>query len=127
MNTEALKELDNFNCTEHYYRASIFTNKFVYTDGVKFLCENADCFWLIDAIVSHQIRTRVRNNQRLQDFQVWTLKVNPDKSAVLTCVEDTGCKPTVTQKIPYTDFPLPEITLWIERGEYMTLCLPSEH
>nr|WP_193565343.1 DUF6876 family protein [Microcystis aeruginosa] len=45
-------------------------------------------------------------------MQFWKLKVNPDNSAVLTCERDTddiACE----QKIPYTDFPIKEIRLYL--------------
>lgn len=72
----------------------------------------------------------------LGDFQSWILivgdghefiKPKSPNMAVLTCWEDTpnkGVKPAVSQQIPYTDFPLPEIQLYFERG---VLILPSEH
>lgn len=130
MDIEALQSLGQFTGTEQYYRIQ---NQlpYVMTDGVKFLAENAECFWLLDAIVSHQ--NSIKNNRMLQDFQVWNLKVNPDKSCVLTCVADSGMKPAITQKIEYTDFPLQEITLWVERtadhkgNTLFVVLLPSEH
>jgi len=48
--------------------------------------------------------------------------------AVLTAEADTGVKPFVTQEIPYTDFPLSEIAIWVGfDGSHWTLYLPSEH
>lgn len=49
--------------------------------------------------------------------------VNPDNSAVLTCERDTD-EPMITQEIPFTDFPLAEITLYLCDG---VLLLPSEY
>jgi hypothetical protein len=50
----------------------------------------------------------------LKHFQLWTLKVNQEeKSAVLTCQEDSDKDPVVTQEIEYTDFDLPEINLYV--------------
>jgi hypothetical protein len=90
------------------------------------LAEKAGAVWLIDAIASHQ--PKVLRNKMLQEFQLWTLKVK-DKTAVLTCQEDTGTKNIVKQEIEYTDFPLEEITLYVEpmgNGQFCLL-LPSEH
>ena len=100
-----------------------FTGALVFTDGVEQLREDADCYWLVDAIASYR---------RTEPFQVWELVVNADKSAVLTMKEDSGRKPKVTQKIGYTDFPLEKIELWVEEGYVgdspcMVLLLPSEH
>lgn len=96
-----------------------------YTQGVQGLAELAGAYWLIDAIASHQAAPALRQNQRMREFQLWTLTVNADKSAMLTCREDTNDPPAVMQRIEYTDFPLPEgIKLYVESG---ILLLPSEH
>ena len=98
------------------------------TDGVKFLADEAHCYWLLDAIGSYQPELAKHPDGRLQGIQFWRLKVNPDKSAVLTCVADSGEPPAVTQEIEYTDFPLPEVQVWvgIEEGRRIAL-LPSEY
>ncbi|PZD70208.1 hypothetical protein C1752_16672 [Acaryochloris thomasi RCC1774] len=97
-----------------------------YTDGIKILAEDAQCHWLIDAIASHQKSYQIIYNPDLQQFQLWLLTVNEDKSAVLACYEDSPstCELVITQLIPMTDFILPEIKLYLEQG---TLLLPSEH
>lgn len=117
MNMNNLKNLGQFTGTERYHRHTLA--RLLYTDGVEFLAENADCYWLIDAIASYQPQLK---SQRLREFQVWTLTVK-DRSAILTCREDSDCEPVVTQEIEFTDFPLPEIKLWVENG---VLLLPSE-
>lgn len=103
-----------------------WTNALVFTDGVNQLREDADCHWLIDAIASYK---------RTEEFQLWELVVNPDKSAVLTMKEDSDRKPKVIQAIPYTNFPLEKIKFYNEIGGYgtednwttcMVLMLPSE-
>ena len=97
---------------------------FNYTDGVKHVADKAGAHWLIDAIGSYQPSSKLRRNQRLQEFQLWELKVDPEaKTGVLTLREDDDVKPTVTQKIEYTDFPLASIKLYLENG---LLLLPSE-
>ena len=118
-------ELAQFTGTEAYHRLFIFNRKNVTTDGVKFLVDNGECYWLLDAISSHQ-KTAMKD-EMLRDFQIWKLKVNSDKSAILTCERDTD-DVAITQKIPYTDFPLPEITLYFERGgeDFMVLMLTNE-
>jgi hypothetical protein len=42
--------LARFTGTAHYWRVA---RQFIITDGVKYLAENAHCFWLIDAAISH--------------------------------------------------------------------------
>ena len=59
----------------------------------------------------------------LQEIQFWTLTVNQDDSARLVCERDAD-DIVVEQEIPLTDFPLPELKFFLERG---VLLLPSEH
>ena len=106
-------DLNQFTGSEHYYEH--WTNFLCYTDGVQYLAERAGSYWLIDAIASYK---------RKEPFQVWRLKVKEDKSAVLTMQEDSGQPVKVRQDIPFTDFPLSEITLCLIDG---ILILPSEY
>ena len=110
------EELQHFIGTEHYYK-NFFGTRF--TDGVAHLAERANCFWLIDLVSSRQTKVI-----RVIPFQIWTLKVNPDKSCVVTMREDTGEPARVRQEIPYTDFPMDEIKLYYIDG---VLLLPSEY
>jgi hypothetical protein len=121
LNKVALNNLNQFTGTEHYYRHLGIQ----YTDGIKFLAENAECDWLLDAIGSYQ--PGLNRNQRLAEFQLWELKVAEGggfSSAVLTCTDGDSAVPVITQDIEQTDFPLPSIRLYVENG---VLLLPSEH
>jgi hypothetical protein len=131
LTAEQLKtELSQFNGTENYYKHSL---GFSYTDGINFLAENAECYWLLDAIGSYQHKLRL--NPMLRDFQLWLLvvgdshefiKPETESMAVLTCWEDTpvlGVKPAVSQQIPFTDFPMSEIKIYLENK---VLLLPDE-
>ena len=98
------------------------------------MAENAQCFWLIDAIASHQ--PTAKKNPRLKEFQLWFLHVGTGhefikpkagNAAVLTCWEDTPkaeSKPVIIQQIPFTDFPLKEIKLYLKEK---ILLLPDEN
>lgn len=132
MNPETLlQNLQHFCGSEQYYKHWL---GLCYTDGVNYLAENAQCLWLIDAIASHQ--PRVQKIPRLRDFQLWFLHVGEahkfikptaGNKAVLTCWEDapkSGDKPVVRQNIPFTDFPLPEIKLYVRES---ILMLPDEN
>ena len=110
-----LENLDQFTGTENYYTNPLYP--FEYTDGIKYLAEDGGAYWILDAIASWQKKLD------FSQIQFWRLKVNPNKSAVLTCERDTN-EPMITQKIPFTDFPLPEITLFLCDG---VLLLPSEY
>ena len=123
---DLVSELEQFIGTVHYYSVP-FNRGIVYTDGVKHLAQSANCYWLIDAIASWQLRPRVR----AEPFQVWELTVNSDKSSRLLCTDGNDNKVTV-QLIPYTDFPLDHIMLYLEFGSMdgvnpcKVLMLPSE-
>ncbi len=71
MNKDALKNFGQFSMgTENYYRHSLVPN-FLFTDGVKYLAENAECFWLIDIIASYQ--AMAKKDEALQAMQFWHL------------------------------------------------------
>ena len=124
------KNLDQFTGTEGYHRWSLLFPRMVLTDGAKFVADNGGkhgCFWLMDAIASHQ--PKAMKNPDLREMQFWNLTVKPDHSAVLTCRADSGREPAITQKIEYTDFDLPAIDLWVgpvDERTY-TILLKSEY
>jgi hypothetical protein len=116
--------LPHFYGTEHYHRFSRLFHNHVLTDGVKWLCENADCYWLVDAIASYH--SKCRKDPMLRDFQIWKLKRNGSE-AVLTCERDTD-DVAIRQKIPYTDFPLEDFKLYCAPSNgFMVISLPSEN
>ena len=111
-------DLSQFRGTRQWYKH--WAQRLVYTDGVKYLAEQAGAFWLIDAIASYQMYKQVWET----GFQLWELKKNEDESAVLTMREDSGKPERVRQNIKYTDFPLDYIKLYVVNGGLM---LPSEY
>lgn len=110
-------DLDQFYGTEQYHRHFL---GLLLSDGVAYLMNNG-AGWLVDAIASYQ--PKLRKNPALQSFQVWELVVKGQKGT-LTCRADSGEKPVVTQKIGWTDFPLPSIKLYVCDGVCL---LPSEY
>ena len=109
--SEILRGLAQCIGTEQYFCSRYLW--FKYTDGIKFLWESCESYWLLTAISSYKTK---------QNFQVWNLKKNPDNSALLTM--KTSKKNIVEQKIPYTDFPLDEIEVYLIDG---ILLLKSEY
>lgn len=93
------------------------------SDGVKYLAEKGEAFWLVDAILSHFPRAN-KIPQLKDDMQFWHLKVDEKKQAVLYCTDGRTDKHLIEQKIPFTDFPLAEVKLYLANG---MLYLPSEH
>lgn len=116
--TLCASDLAQFTGSECWYRHPLYPS-ITYTDGAQYVAEAGGAYWLLDAIVSHQHEPRVRS----QEFQVWTLRVAQDRSAVLTC-EDGDHGLVASQAIAFTDFPLPEITLWLQND---VILLPSEY
>jgi hypothetical protein len=78
------ENLAQFIGTQNYYRHTI--GNFMFTDGVKYLAETAQCYWLLDVIASYILKPKIKRIP----FQLWELKVNKDKSATVTMREDSG-------------------------------------
>ncbi|MEM6837871.1 MAG: DUF6876 family protein [Cyanobacteria bacterium P01_C01_bin.120] len=120
--------LAQFTGTETWYRYRFGQAILAYyTDGIKYLVENADCYWLLTEIISVQDQPAIC----AEPFQVWHLTVTNEQAATLAC-EDGNDNIVFSKDIPYTDFPLEEITVWVEYGEIEgvikpILLLPSEH
>ncbi|NEZ61021.1 DUF6876 family protein [Adonisia turfae] len=97
-----------------------------YTDGVQYLAENAECYWLLgDIFIAQQLESI-----RQEPFQVWELKV-ADSAGTLTA-NDGNTTTIFNKEISVTDFPLQSMTLYVEwsnmEGRDMpVLLLPSEH
>jgi hypothetical protein len=87
------------------------------TDGAMYAREYGDAYWLFDAIVSWQVK--LKNCP----FQVWDLIKQGNGSWFIQCT-DGNAHVLAAQEINYTDFPIPEITLWLVDGVCM---LPNEY
>jgi hypothetical protein len=94
------------------------------TAGVRYLCETASSWWLVDVIASHQTSRKVRP----EEFQVWTLTLGRSGGATIVADDGNGNK-IASQRIPYTDFPLPKIKLYCVRnpGQVPVVMLPNEY
>jgi hypothetical protein len=109
-----------FTGTEYWYRHAI-NRKIVFTDGAKHVADCGGAYWLVDEIALNQ---RYNSRVAAEGFQVWTLKVDlVRKTGVLTCEDGNGNK-VFEKPLEFTDFPLPEITLWFTDN---TILLPSEY
>ena len=119
--------LPHFTGTESYtnLRYPWLKSRFLLTEGAKYLAETAKAFWLMDAIASHQATKKVA----AEPFQVWKLVVNEKQQATLTCT-DGNEHILVQQEIPFTSFPLSEISLYAEQSDYLAgrvVMLTSEY
>ncbi|HYH63535.1 MAG TPA: hypothetical protein VD866_02450 [Urbifossiella sp.] len=106
-------------------RYSHWLKQFVVTAGVQWMADQAGAHWLVDAIASHQPNPKAR----AEEFQVWTLKVNPDRSALLTMTDGNTDMPIIQQRIEWTDYPEPTAELYLVQtpGHLGTLMLPVEY
>lgn len=120
-NSKTLTEADlhQFTGTENWYRHGLNRNV-VFTDGAKYVADEGGAYWLLDAIA---IAQRFEKAVAKEEFQVWKLKVNEDRTASLVC-DDGNDNIVYTQHIPFTDFPLDEIKLYFTDN---TILLPSEY
>jgi hypothetical protein len=110
--------LSQFTGTERYYRIS---RKHLLTDGTKYLAEQAECFWMMDAIASHLMELGTA------DWFV-VVKTSVKNSKALMIYEDGNGNEHARQEITFTDFPLAEITLYAcWDGEHWVIMLPSEY
>jgi hypothetical protein len=112
-------DLRQFTGTETWYRHG-FVRTVLYTDGAQYVAEKGGAYWLLDEIAFAQ-----RDHERIavEAFQLWRLRVHPDRSATLTCEDGNGHK-VFTKAISLTDFPLEEITLYFTNS---VILLPSEY
>ena len=111
--------LEQFTGSGNLYRHRL-VRRIHFTDGIKYVADAGDAYWLIDEIVSAQL---VDGALWKEELQVWNLRVNKDRSAELICYDGSG-NVLLTQRIEETDFPLPEVRLYYTGQVIM---LPSEH
>ena len=121
MNAQQLKDnLEQFSGTDGWHKFNCLYRKVLATEGAMYLAKEAGAYWLLEMIASH--RRKLINHQGTAKLVV------TDSTAVFTL---TDCEAGIvaTQEIPYTDFPLPEIKLYISEQEddYWSICLPSEN
>ena len=112
-------DLAQFTGSENWYRHGLARN-ILFTDGAKYVADQGGAYWLLDEIALAQ---RGQRRVAAEEFQVWTLRVKPDKTATLTC-EDGNGHAVFEKAIPFTDFPVEAIELWFTNN---TIYLPSEH
>jgi hypothetical protein len=96
-----------------------WSRRLVYTEGVQYLAETAGAYWLIDLVASWCPHPTLRN----EGFVVWKLTVQPDCTAIAIADDGNG-RELARQDIPWTDFPLDEVSLYLTDS---TLLLPSEY
>jgi len=127
---QILSELSNYTGTESYNIFNHFLLDWVLTDGAFYLAERCSAFWLMEEI---GFVTKTNPSLVNEPFVCWTLKVDAHK-AELTAEGGNG-RALFHKQIDFTDFPLDQIILWVERGAWgpedqqnlFVIMLPSEH
>lgn len=112
-------DLGQFYGTEKWFRHNFYRN-ILHTEGVQYLADHTNSFWLIDEIAGIYSKYYNENNY----FQVFKLEVNLEKQTAVLTVTNGNEEPVTTKKIKYTDFPLDEIVLWCVDHVIM---LPTEY
>lgn len=108
-------DLRHFTGSTRYFRHPL---GIVYTEGIQYLAEHAGAYWLIDVVASYQPRLRSEN------FQLWEIATQTDRTGVVTMRADTDEPELVRQDLEYTDFPLREFSFYLVDG---TMLLKSEY
>lgn len=117
--TLTLTDLRQFSGSETWYRHSLVRH-IRYTEGAQHVAEAGGAYWLLDEIAFAQ---KASCKIAAEQFQLWTLTVHKDRTALLTC-EDGNCNPVFRKQIEWTDFPLDKIQLYFTDN---TILLPSEY
>lgn len=117
-NTLTAEDLCQFTGTEHWYRHPL-ARSVLYTDGIQYLAEKAGAYWLLDEIALAQSLPLIK----AESFQTWRLKVRAHHSGQLTCDDGNG-NILLSKRIPFTDFPLEEIAIYLTDNVIM---LTSEY
>jgi hypothetical protein len=116
---ELESNLCHFTGTSKYYR---LLPTFLVTDGVKYLMDQAGCYWLTQLYGSHLLNI---------DFNVHpftVLKLVRKSHGAEVAIEDGNGNVLARQYLDYTDFPLNEFTLYACWSEAYWVCmLPSEY
>jgi hypothetical protein len=112
-------DLRQFTGSDQWFRHAL-VRSVLFTDGAQHVAETGGAYWLLDEIALAQ---RYKKRVAAEAFQNWTLKVKDDNTARLTCDDGNG-NVVFSKRIPFTDFPLSEVTLYFCNS---TLMLPSEY
>jgi len=122
--TDLQTNLGQFTGTEAYHRFSVLFRNVVITDGVQYLADQAGAYWLLDVIGSH-----LPSVPKDEGFVIAVLKTG-DPAQFTLCADLPATKHNTyaTQEIEFTDFPLPQIKLYVARqDDQWVVMLPSEY
>ena len=117
---ELLSHLAQCTGTEQYHRTH---PGLLATDGAKYLADAAGAYWLLD--ITWSVLPKIAD-----EFAVLEPRLEEGTSRAEVLIHN-GRKPKTVycrQGIPYTDFPLPSVKLYIqENGLERVVMLPGEY
>jgi hypothetical protein len=126
---ELQRGLAGFCGSETFQRHPIVRSTLL-TEGARYLADKAGAWWLMDKIA---ILGKGTARLAREPFQTWKLTVKGRDDNRLVMTDGDTDDPIYAEVISYTDFPLPEITLWAieqedpEVGRVRIVMLPSEY
>lgn len=121
----SLDELNHFTGSEVFYQHWI--SQMCYTDGVRYLANKTDSYWLIDELAFVILPRLLKENK--DKFYSIKLLVNSDQSAVIS-ISDGNNNIYLDHSIKWTDFPIVEepVQFYLcASGSYYCLMLPREY
>ena len=104
----ALKELKQVKTFYKYLYPG--RSPIMISNGCKFLLDNCDSSFLFDTIIKAQ-ELKILKGVNFKIFRL--LQLRNDMSWIITCTSDCDKKPIIVKSISLSDFPLPEITIWV--------------
>ena len=119
-NTLREQDLTNFYGTEVWYRHPAFRT-FLYTEGVQYVAEHGEAYWLLDKIFACQASVPKLSGE---DFCSWELKKDAEGQGAKLICTDGNYNELYSESILYTDFPLASIKFYCVNN---VLLLPTEY
>ena len=122
MKTKTMPNLSGFTGTEHYWRLWP-GSQVALTDGARYLAEELEAYWLMEAIAYFLTSRKKLKGKYLVGIK---LQVNSKNSAILTIEDDNEV--FAKRIFKSTDFPAPGIELLAgSTGTKWVVMLLSEH
>ena len=123
-----LVKLEGMRGTSQYYNHPQY-KKLLYTDGVRLLAREGECYWLLDLVASVMMTKLARN-----DYMMLRITTKDNRGVVrIVDSENPEAGDVYMQKIPFTDFPFESFQIqmsWIPFGpddsRHLLLYLISE-
>ena len=88
--------LAQFTGSEHWYRHGLVRD-ILFTDGAKYVADAGGAYWLIDEIA---IAQRFEKAVAAEEFQVWKLTVNPDRTRAVSPARTATAAPSSRRRSP---------------------------